>query len=162
MTTVTLKNEHAMNEANSEKLFLVCPFCQMEPPIRRQFGDAYFLTAPGAIFRFSEPYLDCIKQIIVRERISELHVAVSPECNFIHNVLQELPDSGLPCETVIRRFRKPGDTAETLAQKIIDDQIRQLHAEHHFGKELAAGQLSVHSHILPNTGNTFFKTKKTS
>lgn len=151
-----------MNQTHTEKLFLVCPFCQMEPHIRQQYGDAYFLTAPGAIFRFSEPYLDCVKQVIRRERIQELHVAVSPDCNFIQNVLEDLPDTGMACETVIRRFRKPDDTAESLAQKIVADQISQLLSPQHFGKEISSGQLSLHTHILPHTGKTFFKIKKTS
>lgn len=142
-----------MCTTNSQKLFLVCPFCQLEPGIRQHFGDAYFLTAPAGIFRFSAKYLDCIRNVIEREQIQEIISVAAGACNFIQTVVLRQASTGMPCEQVIQRLMQPGDDAETLAGKIVADQLQKLRNADHFGPDIAAGTIKVSGMIIHKKPN---------
>jgi hypothetical protein len=142
-----------MCTTNSQKLFLVCPFCQLEPGIRQQFGDAYFLTAPAGIFRFSAKYLDCIRNVIDREQIEEIISVASADCNFIQTVLLRQASTGMPCEQIIQRLMQSGDDAKTLAEKIVADQLQKLRNEDHFGPDIDAGTIKVSGMLIHKKPN---------
>lgn len=74
-----------------EKLYLICPDCHIEQPIRQKFGkNAYFLTALGSVFNISEfEYAEEINQFISAEKISEIIIVNDIQCTFICNTIEK-------------------------------------------------------------------------
>lgn len=72
------------------KLFLLCPECQLEHFIKKKFGDdIYFLTALGAVFDFRNiTYLEELGDFIKRETITEIIIVNDTSCLFIENLLE--------------------------------------------------------------------------
>jgi len=72
------------------KLFLICPDCYIEQPIRNEFGDnCFFLTALGTVFDLTSfEYLEEINQFIVRENIQQIYLVNDSSCTFIKNAVE--------------------------------------------------------------------------
>lgn len=74
------------------KLYLICPDCHIEHALRNAFGeDAYFLTALGSVFDFSDfAYAEELNHLVHQEMISEIVIVNDTNCTFIKNtVLKE-------------------------------------------------------------------------
>ncbi|MBL4592479.1 MAG: hypothetical protein JKX68_01535 [Flavobacteriales bacterium] len=71
------------------RLFLVCPDCYMEQPIREKFGEnSFFLTALGTAFDLSEfKLMEEINQFIRREDVKEIYLVNDSQCTFIKSAL---------------------------------------------------------------------------
>jgi len=72
-------------------LFLVCPECHLEIPLRNRYGeDSCFLTALGAVFDFSESeYVEEIRQFVTSDGVDSISIVNSPSCRFIQKALEE-------------------------------------------------------------------------
>ena len=72
------------------KLFLICPDCYIEQPIRNEYGNnCFFLTALGTVFDLiSFEYLEEINQFIVREKIKQVYLVNDTSCAFIKNAVE--------------------------------------------------------------------------
>jgi hypothetical protein len=72
------------------KLFLICPDCYIEQPIRNKFGDnCFFLTALGTVFDLTSfEYLKEINQFVVRENIEQIYLVNDTSCTFIKNAVE--------------------------------------------------------------------------
>jgi hypothetical protein len=92
------------------KLFLVCPFCQMENFIVKHYGEVFFLTVPAAIFNVGSEELGVIKEFITRENIRGIYLVSETSCNFAKNVLDNTNHSELPWETEIRKLKSADGT----------------------------------------------------
>jgi len=132
------------NQQNN-KLFLVCPFCQMENFIVKHYGEVFFLTAPAVVFHFGNDELIVIKEFIARENIKEIYLVGETTCNFTKNVLDNTNLSGLPCETEIQKIKSFDDTPNTLTLKILNEQTYKLSEENIFGKEITSGTILFHT-----------------
>jgi hypothetical protein len=126
------------------KLFLVCPFCQMENFIIKRYGEAFFYTAPAAMFHFKNDNLQAIKEFITREEVGEIYLVGETSCNFTNNVLDNKDLSGLQCETEIQKLISIGDTPQSLTEKMMKNQANRLGGKALFGKEIEAGNTSLH------------------
>ena len=73
------------------KLFLTCPFCQLEGFLNEKFdGNFLFISAPGAVFDFSDiNFSKRLSEFIEREQIEELYVVNDISCVFIDKVLSK-------------------------------------------------------------------------
>ena len=49
---------------NTNTLFIICPFCQLENYLRTKFGeDVFFMTATAGVLNFSEDEITAIKYL---------------------------------------------------------------------------------------------------
>ncbi|MFO8068359.1 MAG: hypothetical protein R6U11_12345 [Bacteroidales bacterium] len=53
--------------------------------------------------------------------------------------------SGLPWETGIQKFKSSDDTLCSLTMKILKEQANRLRSENFFGKEIASGNILLHT-----------------
>lgn len=60
----------------------------MENFIQTHYGEAYFITAPAAIFNFEDGEFKEIKEFIEREYIRRVYLVGESSCNFTKNVLE--------------------------------------------------------------------------
>ena len=76
------------------KLFLICPFSQMETFLRNHYGgEIYFATAMGSLFKFDDKdYFNYFKHFIQRSNITEINLVVDTSCRFLNNVLTQEQD----------------------------------------------------------------------
>lgn len=88
------------------KLFLLCPECQLEHLIREKFGDDIcFLTALGAVFDFrSIAYLEELGDFIKREAIKEIIIVNDTSCLFIENLLEIREEYEVNNDAIINAF----------------------------------------------------------
>ena len=127
------------------KLFLVCPFCQMENFIVKHYGEVFFFTTPAAIFHVGSEELGVIKEFITRVNIRGIYLVGETSCNFTKNVLDNTNHSGLPWETEIQKMKSADDTLCSLTLKILKEQAIRLRSENLFGKEIASGNILLHT-----------------
>jgi hypothetical protein len=135
------------------KLFLVCPFCQIENFIIKHYGKAFFYTAPAAMFHFESDSLQAIKEFITREDVREIYLVGETSCNFTNNVLDNKDLSGLQCETEIQKLISIGDSPQSLTEKMMKHQANRLRSKELFGKEIEAGNTSLHILITDKKEN---------
>ncbi len=130
---------------DGQRLFLVCPFCQMEQFITDQTGDAFFLTAPAAVFHgCDQDFFDSVKALIINEDIRTIYVAGDTSCAFMKNILAGKHPSGFTCETLLRELADEGDTVYSLTRKVVQHQVQQLGRKELLGEVIAAGNVSLH------------------
>lgn len=134
----------SIRDHQGNKLFLVCPFCQMEGFIINHYGEVFFLTAPASMFHFGNDTLQAVKEFIKKENIKEIYLVGEPSCNFTKNVLDDKNHSGLQCETDIQKLKSENDSLHSLTEKMMKEQANRLRSEELLGKEIKAGNISVH------------------
>lgn len=135
------------------KLFLVCPFCQMENFIIKHYGEVFFFTAPAAMFHFESDSLQAIKEFITRENVREIYLAGEASCNFTKNVLDDKNHSGLQCETEILKLKSDNDSLHSLTEKMLKEQANRLRSKDFFGNEIENGNISLHILITHKRDN---------
>lgn len=85
------------------KLFFVCPECQMEHFIQEHYDqDVFFLTALGAVFDFQDTELtDSLNDFITKNSITDIFIVNDTSCSFIKSVLENEKGFGTSCETTL-------------------------------------------------------------
>jgi len=73
----------------TNKIYIVCPFSQMEEFIRNNIdNNAYFITGAAGRINFDDMLLpEILSHIILREKIKEIIIVNDINCMFIDNVL---------------------------------------------------------------------------
>lgn len=126
------------------KIFPVCPFCNVENFIEKHCGDVFFLNVPATMFFFGSDDLKVKKEFIAREHFRNINFVAETSCNFTKNVMDNRSHSGLKCETEIQKIGSADDTPKPLTKKILKEQICRLGGEILFGKEIATGTILLH------------------
>lgn len=88
------------------RLFLVCPFSNMETFIRRKFNqDVYFLTAMAGHAPFYDlKYTEAVLEVMKRENITELILINDTSCRFMHAILTGGQLHGTPAEEKLQQL----------------------------------------------------------
>lgn len=91
-----------------EKLYLICPDCDIEQAIRNKFSnDAYFLTALGSVFDISKfEYAEAVNQFINNEIISEIVIVNDIHCTFIKNTIYKEVNHHTIAEKELEKLQK--------------------------------------------------------
>lgn len=91
-----------------EKLYLICSDCHIENALRNEFSqDAYFLTALGVVFDFSEfDYAEGLDHFINREMISEIIIVNDTNCTFIKNTISKEDNHNTRAEHELEKLQK--------------------------------------------------------
>ncbi|WP_143092824.1 hypothetical protein [Arsenicibacter rosenii] len=141
--------------SGANNLFLVCPFCQIENFIVKETGAVFFLTAPAAIFHiYDNDFFDPIDRLIREENISHLYVVADTSCMFVRNVLENRNKRGIACESLIRELATDYDTNESLAAKVVTQEIQLLSRKKLFAERIAAGTLSMYALLTNKSDNS--------
>lgn len=132
-----------MNQKNKDmthnKLYIVCPFSQMETFITHEIcSDAYFLTGmAGRLCLDDDENTGIIRFFIEKENIRGLFVVNDLNCRFINEVLTNSAKHAVPATDTLKKlfsdFRevfpseKPLERKKHLLAKLnINDHIREL------------------------------------
>jgi carbonic anhydrase len=68
-----------------EKLFVICPFSQLEQRLKVKYGDnPYFITVPGGYILNN---LESIQVAIVQNKINELILVTDLNCSFVESII---------------------------------------------------------------------------
>lgn len=135
-----------MKKPVNKKLFFVCPVCQMEQFIRKQFGDVYFVTAQAAIFDFEDAeFVTEIRSFIKDRSITDVYTACDINCNFLNKSMHPSVLHRLRWEEVIENLRTPYDSVYTLAEKLVRQQTHLL--KHKLGLTTGTDDVKVHGLI---------------
>ena len=79
-----------------EKLFVICPFSQLEQKLRIKYGDnPYFITVPGGYVLNN---LESIQVAIVQNKINELILVTDLNCSFVESIICRKKLHGLSYE----------------------------------------------------------------
>lgn len=121
----------------------MCPVCQMEQFIRKQFGDVYFVTAQAAIFDFEDAeFTNEIRSFIKNRSITDVYAACDINCNFLNESMHPSALHRLRWEEVIENLRTSYDSVYTLAEKLVRRQTRLL--KRNLGLSGRPGETKVH------------------
>ena len=87
----------------NNKLFIICPFSQMELYLQKKFGnEIYFITAPASIIQWNQKeYINAIGDFIKRENIREIYLVNDTDCRFISNIINKKKLYGLYSEKIV-------------------------------------------------------------
>ncbi len=141
-------------QSTSNKLFLVCPFSQMENFITNHFGEVFFLTAPAAVFSFENiESNEEVKLFLQRKKITDIYLVSDTDCRFINNVITGNNLSGLSCENIINELKTADDTPFTLSKKLIFHQLNELNSVALFGDEMKSGNIKLHGIVSSKKEN---------
>ncbi len=150
------------------KVYLICPDCHIEQALRNEFGqDAYFLTALGSVFDFSEfDYAEALNHFINREMISEIIIVNDTNCTFIKNTICKENNCNTKAEQELKKLQKnnaekfaPLDTnkqKELLTKLNIYRQAYELLDVAAIGGKVDDGLISV-SGLIYNRDNSRFE-----
>lgn len=121
------------------KLFIVCPFSQMETYLQKKYGnDVYFISAPAAIAQWNQKeYTEAISDFIKRESIREIFLVNDTDCRFIESIINKQKLYGLYSEKILESIyiecffshfknASPLEKKMKLAELNIHYQIREL------------------------------------
>ncbi len=88
------------------KLFIVCPFSQMELFLQKKYGnEVYFITALASIMQWNHKEdMDAIRDFIIRESVQEIYLVHETGCRFINNVITKRKLYGLPSEDILKNI----------------------------------------------------------
>jgi hypothetical protein len=76
------------------KLFIICPFSNIEHFLRKEYGDdILFMTYSAGIIQYDNiDFLSSVKDIIINEKINKIFFVNDIKCRFINNTLQKNND----------------------------------------------------------------------
>lgn len=142
-----------MKNAASKKLFFVCPICQMEHFIKKQFGEVFFVTAPASVFDFEDTeFSNEISLFIKHRNITDVYAACDLSCNFLNQRVNAGALHGLRCEELIDSLRNSNDNAYTLAEKLVRHQTCSI--KQHLDLTTRSGNMiKVHGLITSKINN---------
>ena len=115
----------------NNKLFIVCPFSDMENFIRRKYGsDVFFVSAMGTIFDSHESSIhETIKQLLTHQKVTALYLVSDTSCRFLNNALNSIcryssyPDSTIQKLLINNHAKwtqnKTKDNQQTLLAELI-------------------------------------------
>jgi carbonic anhydrase len=88
------------------KLFIVCPFSQMELFLQKKYGnEIYFITALASIMQWNQKEdMDAIRDFIIRESVQEIYLVHDTGCRFINNIITKHKLYGLLSEEIIQNI----------------------------------------------------------
>ena len=135
-----------MNTSHQEgnKLFIVCPFCQLESFLTQHYGDIFFLTAPAAMYDFDTDNIQVLKEFISREHIKDVYIVGEISCILTKGVLAHSSQSRLPCEDGIKKLKSDDDSLESLTVKILMEESGKWRNEELLKKQINDGSLALH------------------
>lgn len=153
---------------NTNKLFLICPDCYIEPTIRKVYGDEiFFITALGTVFDIENfHYAEEVAQFISGADVMDIYIVNDVECSFIQSALQQkelydtramhvLLDIVNRREEDISRLANPDQQAAFVAKTNILRQAYELTEVAFIGNKILDHKINVKGLIFDRKLQTF-------
>lgn len=150
----------------NNKLFLICPFSQLEHFIRERYGDdVFFITALGDVFEFEDAnYAEVIRDFIKRENITDIFVVNDTSCRFIKRVLEKEKGFETFSEevminllidnySVVMQTNSLIEQKKTLAELNIMRQVKEILSNELFLQQIVQNKISIKGLITAKAEN---------
>ena len=149
------------------KLFLICPFSNLENFIRRIFcTDVYFITAMATDFNFEPEYIGKISEFIDRRMITEMYVVNDTSCRFINGIIHEEWHPGTEAEKklellfmenhpLIMRQPSMSEKVEKFAELNVKKQISNINKNACIKTKIKKGRICIKGMITNRSENKF-------
>ncbi|HMO63133.1 MAG TPA: hypothetical protein PKC39_13160 [Ferruginibacter sp.] len=154
----------------SNKLFIVCPFCQMEHFIRKHFKNALFISAPAGILQIdTKEEAPLIKTHILQQKITDIYSICDTNCHFIQQAVTGKQQFMLNCEYHLSVYADASRDISTAGNKITALQIAAIAVQHQlyilnhtalFGAEIANKKITLHGIVSNKNQQTFYTIQK--
>lgn len=114
----------------NNKLFLTCPFSQLEEFLGGRFSNACFMTAIGGRFPFHDrQWVHSVAAFIAREQVSEVLIVCDRDSMFLpvgHNEMMQDEMASAPGDNLQTAPRSMSAQREDLAAQLVRDQLTLL------------------------------------
>ena len=149
------------------KLFLICPFSNMENFIRRIHGtDVYFMTAMATAFSYERDDIRKIADFLDRRMITNIYIVNDTSCRFINSVIEQKMSSGSDAEKnlevllmenqkIIMKKSTTFDKVKTLTELNIIEQIFNLREHDLIMSVVEKNKISIKGLITTKLSNTY-------
>ena len=149
------------------KLFLICPFSNMENFIRRIHGtDVYFMTAMATAFSYERDDIRKIADFLDRRMITNIYIVNDTSCRFINGVIEQKMSSGSDAEKnlevllmenqkIIMKKSTTFDKVKTLTELNIIEQILNLREHDLIMSVVEKNKISIKGLITTKLSNTY-------
>ncbi len=149
------------------KLFLICPFSNMENFIRRIHGtDVYFMTAMATAFSYERDDIRKIADFLDRRMITNIYIVNDTSCRFINGVIEQKKNSGSDAEKnlevllmenqkIIMKQSTTFDKVKTLTELNIIEQILNLREHDLIMSVVEKNKISIKGLITTKLSNTY-------
>lgn len=149
------------------KLFLICPFSNMENFIRRIHGtDVYFMTAMATAFSYERDDIRKIADFLDRRMITNIYIVNDTSCRFINSVIEQKMSSGSDAEKnlevllmenqkIIMKQSTTFDKVKTLTELNIIEQILNLREHDLIMSVVEKNKISIKGLITTKLSNTY-------
>ena len=150
-----------------KKLYLICPDCNLEENIRREFGNhTYCLTALGSVFNISDfTYAEEINHLLNREGISDICVVNAIHCSFLANAITQKENYNTRPEKVLRELYESNldrfdslrlsQQQKILARLNIYRQVKELIRTPIIGNKIREHSINVSGLMYDRTDQSF-------
>lgn len=150
------------------KLFIICPFSQLETFLQKKYGEnVYFITAPASIMDWNQKqYFDMLSDFIQSKKINELFVVNDVDCCFIESIIAKKKLQGLYSEKILEQLyvehyfthfknETPEQQKIKLAELSINYQLMQLIQTQPLGLQIMDGDIELKGLITSKKENYF-------
>lgn len=142
------------------RLVFSCPCCNLEPLIRREFGDVYHFATPAAVVEPIDIKRSAeLTELVLTAHIREICIVGSPDCSFVKRALKPSFVPDVAHDAVIRKFRVPSDRGYTLSRKLIRNQAIALREALRTAASVASGAIQVRGILACGTTHRFLDVR---
>ena len=153
------------------RLFLICPDCYLEIPLRKIFGDnSFFLTALGTAFDLDNfETLEEVNQFIMVENINEIVLVNDHQCTFVKSAIKNEIRFDTKAEEVLVKIANSNDDIKSIqnvtlkCKQISKVNLKRLAYEltesAFIGSKINDGKIVLKGIIYNRDDNTIQETK---
>ena len=147
------------NKSMKNKLFIICPFCQLENHLRNKYGnDIFFMTTTAGILNLEADEISTIKNFIQRENITDIYLISDIGCNFIEEAIKNEKEFGLLAEQQLRSLIQNmlpkinstfsrQEVKKIVAETNVQQQAKYLASENILNYEITSFEIKIHTLI---------------
>lgn len=155
---------------SKSRLFLVCPDCHMEMPIRKQYGDnSFFLTALGTAFDLTDfEFMEEVNQLVIKEDIKEIILVNDHQCTFVKSALQNEVRFNTKAEKILVNIANSSDDIKSIHnQELKSKQISKVNLKRlafdlidsaFIGNKISEGDITLTGVIYNKEDKSFQET----
>lgn len=150
----------------NNKLFIVCPFCNMELFLQKKYGkDIFFMTLSGGVIQTDDvAFLEAIRDFIERKNISTIYFVNETSCSYISNVINNVKLAGLQAEKIIEHIFIDNYSSDFKGLSLSHQQVKlaELNVKHQayqamtfdvFGAQIDKNDIKIKSIVTTKSEN---------
>ncbi|MBS1904236.1 MAG: hypothetical protein JSS75_11065 [Bacteroidetes bacterium] len=128
----------------ANKLFLACPFCQLERLLERNLGEGYFLSVPAGILDLEEQgFQEQLEYLLLQEGITDIYLVFEPSCSIIEDAAAHHHPNSAQVHS-IRDLLAEAREPIAAGLKVLRDQMERLIARPILQAHVNSNTLRIH------------------